>query len=175
MFLLYPIILLELSVLDGFSKPWAKRHCVRNHSPNKISKLRGTKIILFFFLLLKTAKIKQYSSYCFTVLMCVEDSGFLWWFELEFHMPPNTESGAKSVPPQGCVCSREEGPLCQSCLCRAQCNAQEELRVPQAFHWAGAVQTFSCWSFTLVRTNLSTDYSPCCKLPAPDVGFSGLL
>lgn len=47
---------------------------------------------LFFFLLLKTAKIKQQSSYCFKVLICVEDSGFLWLFELEFHMSPNTQS-----------------------------------------------------------------------------------
>lgn len=29
-FLLYPVISLVLSILDGFSKPWAKRRCDRN-------------------------------------------------------------------------------------------------------------------------------------------------
>lgn len=37
-----------LSALDGFSKPWAKRHCDRNDSPNKTSKLWSTKTPAFF-------------------------------------------------------------------------------------------------------------------------------
>lgn len=87
---LYPIILLVHSILDGFTKPWAKRHCDKNDSPNKTSKLWSTKAPAFF-LLLKTAKIKRYKLYCLKVLIYVEHSGFSRLFELEFHMPPNTQ------------------------------------------------------------------------------------
>lgn len=57
-----------------------------------------------------------------------------------------------------------------------QCRSLvEELRVPQALCCTDAVPAFSCYSFVLVRTNLSTDYSHDCKLSLADRGRSGLL
>lgn len=74
-----------------FLSPRLKGIVLEIIQPTKCPNCEALKFFFFFFLLLKTAKIKQYSSYCFKVLICVEDSGFLWLFELEFHMPPNTQ------------------------------------------------------------------------------------
>lgn len=57
-FLLYSVILLVLSILDAFSKPWAKRHYDRNDSPNKVYELWSPETPAFF-VLLKTVNKEQ--------------------------------------------------------------------------------------------------------------------
>lgn len=75
-----------------FLSPGLKGIVLEIIQPTKCPNCVALKLFFFFFLLLKTAKIKQQNSYCLKVLICVEDSGILWLFELEFHMSPNTES-----------------------------------------------------------------------------------
>lgn len=74
----------------GFLSPGLKGIVIGMIHSTKCPNCEALKL-LPLLVLLKTAKIKRYSLYCLKVLMYVEDSEFSWLFELELHMPPNTQ------------------------------------------------------------------------------------
>lgn len=154
-----------------FLSPGLKGIVLEIIHPTKCPNCEALKLFPFFFPTSQDSKDQAVE------LILLESANTCWRLRIFMVIWAGTshatnQSLSKSVPPRGCVCPRDEGPSCQSCMCRAQCKALvEELRVSQALCCADAVKDFSCWSFTLVRTNLSTDYPPLCKPSAADKRF----